>query len=126
MPIVANIGKVLLDAVSGEISDGCDLPNELKLYDKDIDANRLKTELLMLPDLVQVYDDAHPVCTNTKVTCVYTLAKVKNKVPNSKCLFRKCHKLIRIFFNHSITIATAKRSFSALRRLKTFLQSNMS
>ena len=45
MPIAANIEKVLLDAVSGEMPNGCNLPNELE-YDKNINTNHLKTELL--------------------------------------------------------------------------------
>ena len=104
----------------------------------------------MLPDLVQayMYNDAHPVCTIKKVTSVRILAEVITKVQSSKHLFRNCHKiaknilkiqryitknftspichkLIRTFYD-LITTATAERSFSTLRRLKTFLPSNMS
>ena len=45
-------------------------------------------------------------------------------VANSKSFFWEIYKLVRIYF--TIFTATAERSFSMLRRLKTYLQLSMS
>ena len=42
-----------------------------------------------------------------------------------KVILSEIHKLIRIYLTVPITTATAERSFSALRRMKTYLQNSM-
>ena len=113
--------KLLLEAANATLSDSFDIAKELALYAKDVDIPHLKIELQMLPDLVKTYNESnHKVCT---VTNVRTIAELLN-VSNSKALFREVYKLTKIF-TIPVTTATAERTFSALRRLKTFLRSTL-
>ena len=54
-----------------------------------------------------------------------TIADLLKTVGNSKVFFGEVYKLTRIFFTFPITTATAERTFSTLRRLKTFLRSTL-
>lgn len=123
LPVAATIEKLLLEAAQATLSDSFDVAKELALYAKDVDIPHLKMELQMLPDLVKAYNEAnHKICT---VTNVRTVAQLLNDVSNSKALFREVYKLTKIFFTIPVTTATAERTFSALRRLKTFLRSTL-
>ena len=44
----------------------------------------------------------------------------------SKGMFSEVLRLIKIFYTIPVTTATAERTFSALRRLKTYLRATMS
>ena len=55
-----------------------------------------------------------------------TLCDIMNEVSMSKEMFSEVHKLLKIFYTIPVTTSTAERSFSALRRLKTYLRSTMS
>ena len=50
---MAVLEKVLMNYVYGTTSCTTDLPKELELYKYDLDLSRLKTQLLMLPDLIK-------------------------------------------------------------------------
>ena len=108
----------------GTLSDNYDISEQLKLYSKDIDIPHLKVELQLLPDLVKTYNETNHAVR--KVTNVRTLGELINNVSNTKLLFREVYKLTRIFFTLPVTTATAERTFSTLRRLKTFLRSTLS
>ena len=100
-----------------------DIEKEFALYAKDVDIPHLKLELQMLPDLVKTYNESnHNIRT---VTNLRTIADLLQTVSNSKVFFREVYKLTRIFFTFPITTAIAERTFSTLRRLKTFLQSTL-
>ena len=58
------------------------------------------------------------------MTTVRTLCEVMNEVSMSK--FSEVLRLMKIFYTIPITTATAERTFSALRRLKTYLRTTMS
>lgn len=121
LPVAATVEKLLLEAANATLSDSIDIEKELALYAKDVDIPHLKLELQMLPDLVKTYNESnHNIRT---VTNLRTIADLLQTVSNSKVFFREVYKLTRIFFPFPITIATAERTFSTLRRLKTFLRS---
>ena len=61
-----------------------------------------------------------------QVTRVQTLCQVFNNQPSLKILLTKVHKLLRIYLTIPLTTSTAERSFSALRRIKTYLRTSMS
>ena len=83
----------------------------------------------MLPDLIETRNkklSPGKVPIN-KVMNVCTLCDVLNQdVPMSGEMFSEVKRLLKIFYTIPVTTATAERSFSALRRLKTFLRSTMS
>ena len=48
-----------------------------------------------------------------------------NDMTSSKCMFSEVCMLLRILLTIPVTTSTAERTFSTLRRLKTFLRSTM-
>ena len=119
------IGKMLLDA-SQTFVDSKVLPSELEMYSKDIDRHCLITQLKTLPALIRTYNERNPPTGINKVTNLRTLCEIMNDVSSSKSMFREVFYLIRILLTIFVTKATAKRTFSCLRRLKTSLRSTMS
>jgi len=114
----------LLDAANGTFSG--ELPQELQMYKNDIDLTRLKVQLQMMPDLIRTRNQ---LPTNLvpikKVTNVRTICDVMNDVSVSKDMLSQVHRLLKIFYTIPVTSSTAERTFSALRRLNTFLRSTM-
>jgi len=124
MPVAEVIERVLLDAANGTFSG--ELPQELQMYKNDIDLTRVKVQLQMMPDLIRTRNQ---LPTNLvpikKVTNVRTICDVMNDVSVSKDMLSQVHRLLKIFYTIPVTSSTAERTFSALRRLKTFLRSTM-
>lgn len=59
------------------------------------------------------------------VTNVRTIAEGMNKSTIYKKMLGEVDKVLKIYFTVPVTTATAERSFSALRRLKTYLRNTM-
>ncbi|XP_062512635.1 zinc finger MYM-type protein 1-like [Corticium candelabrum] len=128
MPVAATIEKLLLDAVNGTYTmDGTALPEELQLYKDDLDLSRLKYQLSMLPDVVQVrnrkLENNPPI---TEVTNVRTICSIMADISLCKEMLSEVVHLIKLFYIIPVTTSTAERTFSALRRLKTYLRTTMS
>lgn len=60
-----------------------------------------------------------------EITNLHTLCEIFNNLSFSKKLLSEVYKLLRILLTVPVTTATAERTFSVLRRLKTFLGSTM-
>ena len=99
---------------------------EVGLYAQDIDIPRLIMQLQMLPDLLKTYNEKNPSVRICKVTNLRTICEIMNGVSSGKSIFREVFKLLKIALTIPVTTATAERTFSTLRRLKTFLRSTMS
>ena len=128
LPVVAVLEKILLDSANGESGlESADFPEEFQLYNGDVDLAKLKTQLLMLPDLIKTrnlkYVNSLPI---KKVTNVRTICDIMSEVGVAKELFSEVFRLLQIFYTLPVTTSTAERTFSALRRLKTYLRSTMS
>ncbi len=123
MPVAATIEKVLLHAANGICTtDSTDLPEELQLYKDDLDLSRLKDQLSMLPDVIRVRNQK--LETNspiTKVTNVRTICSIMAEISLGKEMLSEVVRLINIFYTIPVTTSTAERTFSALRRLKTYI-----
>ena len=80
----------------------------------------------MLPDLVKTRNqqeaDSTPI---VRVTNVRTVADILNQVSISKTMLSEVSHLLQIFFTVPVSTCTAERTFSSLKRLKTFLRSTM-
>ena len=114
--LIRQIEKLLIDAsnaVFGEIPESI-----RKTYADDINFDKLSVQLKMLPDLLQG--------KFSRVTKLQTLCNVFNEKPISKALLREVHILLKIYLTVPVTTATAERSFSVLRRVKTYLRSSIS
>lgn len=119
---VGEIEKLLLDSANAKSAN---LPEKMEsIYQEDLDMDKLKIQLKMLPDAVKV-TPMHGIPIK-QVTRVQTLCQVFNIQPTFKILLTEVHKLLRIYLTILVTTSTAERNFSALRRIKTYLRSSMS
>ena len=85
--------------------------------------DRLQTQLTMLPDLVKSTElEGKQI---SKVTNIRTLYDIFNASPIVKGLLSEVHSLLILYMTLPVTSATAERTFSVLRRLKTYLRSTM-
>ena len=116
--MVIDIECLLLDSANGITRD---IPESIiNTYRCDIDKEHLSLYLQMLPDAVKQYSASTlPI---KKITSVRTLCDVLN-FGGIKQLLSQVHILLQLFLTIPVTTATSKRTFSALRRLKTYLRS---
>ena len=120
------VEKLLLDSSQDSDETAISIPDIIvNAYSRDIDIAKLKRQLPMLPDLIKSYKSAQGLA-KLHVTSMRTLADILLAVPLAKEMFSELDKLLRIYFTIPITTATSERSFSVLRRVKTYLRSTMS
>ena len=111
--------QLLLLAANGEFTS---VPESLtSLYAADFDLRRLDTQLKMLPDFIKIAMDG----SVKRVTSIRTICEALNKSPIGKEMLSEVAKLLRIYLTIPVTTATAERSFSVLRCLKTWLRNTM-
>lgn len=98
----------------------------LSIYEtKEIlDLALLKLQLKMLSSLIATYNDSHPATAIISVTKVSTIIDVLLST-NTKLMFSQIHSVIRIYLTCPLTSIMAERSFSTLRRLKSYLRTTM-
>ena len=124
MPVAAALESTLLKACNGDGSVE-DLPNEINLYSKEIDIPRLKIQLQMLPDLLRTYNEKNASTPIKRVTSLRTLCDVICDISSGRSFLNEVSHLLKTALTIPVTSATAERTFSCLRRLKTFLRSSM-
>ena len=107
--------KVLLSAASNEEVPNEDFQNVCAHFGNDFDHSRLKHQLAVLSDAVDG--------TNLSVQDVKTSLLTLNTTSR---LFSEVLRLIQLLYVVPASTATAERTFSSLRRLKTFLRNSMS
>ena len=74
----------------------------------------------MLPDLVKTENQNRNVPIK-QVSTISTVCELFNSNSFAKSMFNEVHKLLLIYLTVPMTSATAERSFSALRRLKSYI-----
>lgn len=95
------------------------LRNILSHYDNDIDASRLILHLSMLRDLCR---SAHPPIS---VADTNDVIQIFNGNDVWSQMLSEVINLLQLYLTLPVTSCTAERSFSSLRRLKTFLRSTV-
>ena len=100
------------------------LPTSLQTYvSEEFDLERLKTQLSMIPDVLRTaFQNTSGI---KQVTSVRTIAMAMNKSEIYKGMLQEVDKLLKLYFTFPVTTATAERSFSSLRHIKTYLRSTM-
>ena len=77
----------------------------------------------MIPDMLRTaFDNTSGI---KEVTSVRTIATAMNKSEIYKGMLQEVDKLLKLYFTFPVTTATAERSFSSLRNIKTYLRSTM-
>ena len=113
-----NIEKMLINSANGK---SYSFPNTFKeIYDKDIDMEKLSLQLQLLPDAMK----GSPTKIK-EVTRIRTICDILNDQPGVKNLLSEVHKVLRIYYTILVTTASAERSFSALKRIKTYLRNSI-
>ena len=120
LPPVLAIEQLLLKAANG---DGYE--SELALlaescYRDDIDWSDLKRHLPLLQDVIK-----KGTPNVRKVTSIHTVCEAMNSNAVFKDMLPTVHQLLQLYLTLPITSATSERTFSAGRRLFTYLRSSM-
>ena len=120
--VASDLEKMIIDAANGNVNT---IPETVRsMYEKDLDMSRLFTHLNMLPDIVKQYNHSSAVSLR-KITTVQTVCSLMNEVPGAKSLCSELHRALQILLTIPVTTATSERTFSVMRRLKTYLRSSM-
>ena len=86
----------------------------------DINIERLKVQLAMLPDVIKTAFDG----SIKKVTNIRTIADAMTKSTIYQSMLCEVDKLLLLYLTIPVTTATAERSYSSLRRVKTSAKHN--
>ena len=95
------------------------------LHANSLDMNKLTTRLSMLSSVVEASNNDYQMWIKS-VTSVNTICEVFNTCKFPRSMLPEVDKLLRLYYTIPITSATAGRTFSTLRRLKSYLRSTMS
>ena len=123
LSVVKEIELLLVNAAN---NDAIEPISEVVLdyLGNDVDHNRFKVQLLMLPDMIKTAF-SNDVSVK-KVTNVRTIADAMEQSEIYKGMLSEINKVLILYFTFPVTSATAERSFSSLRRIKTYLRNTMS
>ena len=97
----------------------------IELYGADVNVGRLENQLKLLPDLFEDKGVSIPARNMHQIKEVLVKAKQTGGAVTDK-MMSEVMMLMRIYLTVPVTTSTAERSFSTLRRTKTYLRSTMS
>ena len=119
---IKEIESLLLNAANGKKVEV--IPElDSKFLENDVDAERLKVQLLMVADMIKIaLVDRMAV---KEVTNMRTIADAMQQSETCKGMLTEIDKILRMYFTFPVSSATAEISFSALRRINTFLRTSM-
>ena len=118
--IAGGIEKIFLDSANGCDTD---IPDKIaEPYKGDLDIDRLRLHLKMLPEI-----ELHGEKNGTQITKVTSVRTICDAIlPGQfRSLLGEVDKRMRLYLTILVTTATAERSFSALCGVKTYLRSTM-
>ena len=117
---IVELETLLVSAANSTMAN--EIPETVSTYVvSDVDIERLKVQLLMLPDMVKTASEGQIKA----ITNVKTIASLMEQSNVYKGMLSEIDKVLRIYFTFPVTSATAEQSFSALCRIKTFLLTTM-
>ena len=121
--VVMEIEQLLLDAANGKQID--EIPTSVKtLYKTDLDMPRLHAQLGILRDVVRVSQ----LCSDRTITIgLSSIISVMSQASDTvQQMFDQVITMVQPYLSIPVSTATAERTFSVLRRLKTYLRTDMS
>ena len=116
------VEKLLLSSANRKMDEAA-LEVVLSVYGYDFHSNgaRWKAQLLMLPQLLAADDDQIQIKSTSDL-----IASYQKMSKDNLSLFGEITKLMKLLLVCPASVASAERSFSDLRRLKTWLRSSIS
>lgn len=132
--LAANIETTVVNAAEGK---SFDLSTVTEHFGTDLNSKRLELHLSMLSDLIGSEEEGkvlEPRDASTsaveeesgKKLTITNIVKRFRENSTWRQMLSEVNKLLTLFLCIPVTSCTAERSFSTLRRLKTFLRSTMS
>ena len=115
--LVKSIEEILLNSMKERSISIANLRNDL--LNKDL----LRTQLNDLPTILGLYN-ADRKKKITYVTRISTIAEIFNSIPSTKIQCSEVHKMIQLYYTVPLSSASCERTFSAMRRLKTWLRAS--
>ena len=118
MHVIHELESLLLKAANG----GKVVPGEelMTYLEKDIDKDRFTNQISMIQDMIKTAS-----AEIQQVTTLRTISDAMNQSEIYPRMLAKVDNALKIYYTFPVTTSTAERSFSSLRRLKTFLHSSM-
>jgi len=95
------------------------------LYSNSLDIPKLKVQLSLLTDVLKTGNLEHKMGIKT-VTSISTVCQLFETCKFPKIMLGEVHNLLKLYLCIPVSSATAERTFSALRRVKSYLRSTMS
>ena len=120
LPPVLCLEDLLLKAANGEDYKEKFQSVKSSCYRDDINFDQLQWQLPLLVDVVR-----QALSSVSKVTSVCTISDAMNAQSVYKSMLSEIHNLLRLYLTVPITSATSETSFSALRRVLSYLRSSM-
>ena len=119
--LIQDVETLLLTSANGTVTHT--LSDALvRFFEGDVDAERLKVQLGMLPDMIKTALNG----SIKRVTNVRTIADAMMQSEIYQNMLCEVNKVLLLYFTFPVTTSTAERSFSSLRRIKTYLRNTMS
>lgn len=126
---VCDINRMLISCANNEVDVTTEyVIKHLGVAKKFVQVNLLVEELKDLHVHINLYNmelklESMPIIK--KVTAISTIQGVLNTKPVSKASLPETHKLLILLSTYAMSSATAERTFSVMRRVKTWLRSRM-
>ena len=118
--VLGEIENILIPSCNGKLRK----PSKefIDMYSGDLDFERLMPQLSMLPELIKIANKESSV----QIKEISTICELMDDSSFGKVMFSETHQLLKLYLTVPMTLATAERTFSTLRRLKNYLCANMS
>ena len=120
LPLVLALENLIVKAANGEGYDDALQSVEESCFAGDIHFDSLRRHLSLVCDLVK---EAIPGVH--KVTSIHTVCDAMNMSNAYKSMLSEVHKLLRLYLTVPIASSTSEQTFSAMKRLLTYLRSTM-
>ena len=111
------IEVLMIKHANGNFKDT--IPEDINNFlNDDVDLGQLQIQLCMLPDLIKT-------ASNNSVKGVTNIRIIADAMLKSEMYQKMLTEIDKLLLPFPVTTSTAERSFSTLRRIKTYLQSTM-
>ena len=120
MSPVLMIERLLISAANAESFEDQMENLTLSCFKDDVNVMDLKMQLPLLPDVIR---KGSPQVK--KVTSIQTICEAMNTSDVYRSMLPAVHQMLRLYLTFPVTSSTSERTFSALRRVLTYMRASM-